>query len=208
MSSEADIEIEIFTDFVCPWCYLSTASVARLWHEYPNVKLQWRFFPLHPDTPPEGLLLAELFRGRDMTEIHDRLSRLMDEAGLAYRDRIRTFNSRLAQEMAKWAETQRAGDRLHEHLYRAYFVDEQNLADPVVLLQVVAEAGLNRDAAAEVLANRSFSAEVDADWQLARQYRISGVPCFIGGGYMLSGSQPYEELQRFVEYLQRQAAMM
>ncbi len=208
MNAEPNITLEIFTDFVCPWCYLSTAAVSRLQSNHPGIDVRWRFFPLHPDTAPEGLLLSELFGGRDMREVHERLARLMREAGLEYRDREKTFNSRLAQELAKWAETQDGGERLHGLLYRAYFVHERNLAEPEVLLQAVEEAGLDREAAARVLQDRSFAAAVDADWEQARQYRISGVPCFIGGGYMLSGCQPYEELQGFVDYLQRQAAMM
>ena len=62
--SQPDIEIEVFTDFVWPWCYLSTVSIDKLITEQ-NVKIKWAYFPLHPDTPLEGRLLTDLFRGRE-----------------------------------------------------------------------------------------------------------------------------------------------
>ena len=59
------LAVEMFTDYIWPWCYLCTVRVNRLQTEF-NIKLQIRHFPLHPETPAEGLSLAALFAGRNI----------------------------------------------------------------------------------------------------------------------------------------------
>jgi predicted DsbA family dithiol-disulfide isomerase len=153
-------------------------------------------FPLHPDTPSEGLLLKDLFAGRglDLDAMNARMKGLMDAEGLPYNRRTHTYNSRLAQELAKWADTQRGFEKIHEALYRAYFAEGQNLADKRVLLDVAQSVGLPVDEAESILDNRTFKHDVDADWQKARQDGITGVPTFVINGSKVVGAQPYEVL--------------
>jgi len=157
-------------------------------------------FPLHPETPKEGRTLADLFAGRgvDIRANYLRMKGLMDAEGLPYGERTHTYNSRLAQELGKWADTQPGGDVLHDALYRAYFVDARNIGDETVLLDIVASAGLPVDAAGEVLTTRSFREAVDADWTLSREIGVTGVPTFVCGGYGVVGAQPYEMLEQML----------
>lgn len=194
------LTIKYFIDYVCPWCYLSSAAVARLEQEFP-VDIQWVPFPLHPSTPQEGMTLDELFAGRDMSAAQAHLEKLINEAGLEYGFRNMTYNTRLAQELGKWANTQSGGKAIHTALYRAYFVEGLNLADEQVLLDTAASIGLDRNEAARVLKERPFSQAVDEDWQRARNFQISGVPAFVCEGYLLSGCQPYDELARFTRFI-------
>jgi hypothetical protein len=100
-------------------------------------------FPLHPETPVEGMALETLFAGRgvDLEAMYQRMKGLMDAEGLPYGRRSHTYNSRLAQELGKWADTVPGGGKLHDALYRAYFVDARNIGDPAVLLEIVGETG-------------------------------------------------------------------
>lgn len=195
------VALEIFADYVCPWCYLGNAVVEKLQQQYP-LKITRTPFPLHPSTPKEGLLLSEMLRGMDLEAVHQRLYALMRELGLPYGNRDKTYNSRLAQELGLWADTQADGEALHGLIYRRYFVLNQNLAEQDVLLDVVQEAGLDVDAARQVLSERSFSAAVDAAWERARRHQISSVPTFIAGGYQFSGFQPLAEMRKFIEFVQ------
>jgi len=154
------------------------------------------YFPLHPDTPAEGLLLKDLFAGRgfDLEAMHARMKGLMDAEGLPYSRRTHTYNSRLAQELAKWADSQPGFESIHNALYRAYFVDGRNIGDPEVLIDIAQSVGLPADAAREVLADRTFKDAVDADWEESRRRGITGVPSFIAGKYKVVGAQPYNVL--------------
>jgi predicted DsbA family dithiol-disulfide isomerase len=153
-------------------------------------------FPLHPDTPAEGRSIEELFRGRhiDVRAAQTRMHALMDAEGLPYGPRTHTYNSRLAQEVAKWAETKPAGEGIHDALFKAYFVDDRNIGDSAVLVDVARSVGLPASEAADVLEERRYRAGVDADWAKSREYGVTGVPTFVSGGRGVVGAQPYETL--------------
>mgnify|MGYP000049346005 FL=1 len=158
-------------------------------------------FPLHPETPQEGRSLEDLFAGRgvDLDGMYTRMKGLMDEEDLPYSHRTHTYNSRLAQELGKWADTQPGGEAIHDALYRAYFVDGVNVGDVEALLKVAAAVGLDVEAAREVLESRSFSDAVDEDWAKSRQYGVTGVPTFVAGRQGVVGAQPYEALEQLLE---------
>ena len=165
-----------------------------------NVKIEWVHFPLHPETPPEGRALATLFGGRDEDRRarHAQMKERMTAEGLPYGERTMTYNSRLAQELGKWADTQPGGEALHDALFRAYFVDARDISEPAVLLEIAERVGLPVDAAREVLEQRTFKAAVDADWALSRRYGVTGVPTFVAGRHGVVGAQPYEVLEQLV----------
>jgi predicted DsbA family dithiol-disulfide isomerase len=172
-----------------------------------GASIEWVHFPLHPETPPEGRSLEALFAGRnvDRQAMHAAMKSRMDAEGLPYGERSMTYNSRLAQELGKWADTQPGGAVLHDALFRAYFVDARDISKPEVLLDIVEKAGLPVDAAREVLEQRTFSDAVDADWALSRQYGITGVPTFVAGRYGVVGAQPYEALEELVRKAEAEA---
>jgi predicted DsbA family dithiol-disulfide isomerase len=192
--------LEVFSDYVCPWCYLSTARIERLRKEH-GVQVKFVHFPLHPDTPHEGRSLEQLFAGRgyDIPKMQAQMRARMAAEGLPYGDRKMTYNSRLAQELAKWAESQPGGAAIHDALFRAYFVDGKNIGDPQVLTEIAQALGLDRTQAREVIEKRTHKAAVDADWEKSRQYGVTGVPTFVLGDRGVVGAQPYEALEQLVK---------
>ena len=164
------------------------------------MKIEWVHFPLHADTPAEGRSLEELFRGRgyDIATMQAQMRARMQAEGLPYGDRKMTFNSRLAQELGKWADTQPGGEAIHDALFRAYFVDGRNIGDLAVLLDIAKQVGLDEAKAREVLEKRSFKAAIDADWQKSRDYGVTGVPTFVHDGKGVVGAQPYEALVELI----------
>ena len=166
-----------------------------------NVKIEWVHFPLHPETPMEGRALSALFGGReaDRKARHEQMKARMTAEGLPYGERTMTYNSRLAQELGKWADTQPGGEAIHDAFFRAYFVDARDISDVDVMLDIVKSVGLSVDAAREVLDKRTFKDAVDEDWALSRQYGITGVPTFVVGNRGVVGAQPYEALEQLVK---------
>lgn len=175
-------------------------SIERLKANYP-VSIRWIHFPLHPETPQEGQRLEDLFPGRDLKPMKERMRGLMADAGLPYGNRSHTYNSRLAQELGKWADTVEGGEAIHDFLFRAYFVDGKNISDIDELVKIAESAGLEGRAARQVLEKRSFESEVDADWQSSRQLGVTGVPTFYSNNLAVVGCQPYENLEQFVKRL-------
>jgi predicted DsbA family dithiol-disulfide isomerase len=131
--------------------------------------------------------------------MHAQMKARMAADGLPYGERTMTYNSRLAQELGKWADTQPGGEAIHDALFRAYFVEARDISQPAVLLDIVKGVGLSVDGAREVLEKRTFQSAVDADWELSRRYGVTGVPTFVVGRYGVVGAQPYEALEELVQ---------
>ena len=167
-----------------------------------DVEVALVHFPLHPETPAEGRTLAELFAGRSPEDIkasQARMKGLMEAEGLPYGTRTHTYNSRLAQELGTWADTQPGGEAYHDALYKAYFVEARNIGEPAVLVEIAESVGLSAEEARDVLQERRFQAAVDADWAKSRDYGVTGVPTFVSSGYGVVGAQPYEALAQLLE---------
>ena len=165
-------------------------------------------FPLHPDTPEKGRSLVDLFAGRQvyLDSMRQRLVSLMEAEGLEYGDRTHTYNSRLGQELAKWAERQPGGrgggggggGKIHDALYRAYFVDGVNLAKVDELVRIAESLDLSGDEARNALETRAEQEAVDRDWARSRQLGVTGVPTFMAENQAVVGAQPYETLEALV----------
>jgi predicted DsbA family dithiol-disulfide isomerase len=124
---------------------------------------------------------------------------LADEEGLPYNsERNMSYNSRLAQELAKWAESRGKGYEIHDPLFRAYFVGVKNIAKPEILLDIAGQVGLPRDEAMGALESRSFKEAVDEDWRRCAKLGVNAVPTFLVGRHALVGAHPYEELEKLV----------
>ncbi len=123
---------------------------------------------------------------------------MLAEEGLPFIERKFSYNSRLAQELAKWGEREGRGAAFNEAVFRAYFVDALNIAKSEVLLQLVEEAGLSVDQARQVLADRTFQEAVNEDWQRCHTLGVSGVPTYLSEGLGIVGAEPYERLERLV----------
>jgi predicted DsbA family dithiol-disulfide isomerase len=123
----------------------------------------------------------------------------MEAEGLPYGTRTMTYNSRLAQELGAWADTQPGGEAIHDAMFRAYFVDARDISNPDVLLEIAASVGLPADKAREVIEKRTHKEAIDADWQKSHQYGVTGVPTFVIGRNGVVGAQPYEVLEELVK---------
>jgi predicted DsbA family dithiol-disulfide isomerase len=208
------MRVEIWSDVVCPWCYVGTRrfdeAVKRLGGA--GIEVVHRAFELDPAVPPGGQDLADYlarkFGGAGRVgQIHDRLARAADDVDVDFRwegkRRVNTFD---AHRLAAWAldvagpEVQ---NDLHQRLFQAYFTDNLDLADHGVLARLAADAGLDPDPAAEALATGAYGDEVRADEHRAGEMDIHAVPTFvIEGRWAIPGAQ---DIDTFTELLERAA---
>ena len=166
-----------------------------------EIEIRWTAFPLHPDTPEEGITLEELFAGRsiDIDQVMTHLRQVADEEGLPFGERKKTYNSRLAQELGKWAESQGRGDEFHMAVFRAYFVDGKNIGKIPILTDLTVSMGLPRKEAQEALETRAFKEAVDLDWSHSRANGVTAVPTFMVNQRAAVGAQPYEALEQLMK---------
>ena len=130
--------------------------------------------------------------------MYQHMKALMDAEGLPYGMRTHTYNSRLAQELGKWADTQDGGGAIHDALFKTYFVEARNVGDAEILLEVAESVSLPKDEARKVLEQRTFKDAIDADWAKSRNYGVTGVPTFVASGRGVVGAQPYAALEQLL----------
>ena len=194
-------KLEVFTDYVCPWCYLGDSRIKKIKNEF-KVDIQLIHFPLHPETPREGRTLIELFGSNqeDIDQKNERMKELMILENLPYKNRTHTYNSRLAQEIGAWAQSIDNETSIHDNFFEAYFVQGLNVGLESVILDVVSKSGLNPEEARKVIKNRLFMKNIDDDWNKSRNYGVTGVPTYVYQKQSMVGAQPQENLVEFLNH--------
>ena len=201
------MQIEVFSDVVCPWCYLGhrrfTAALEQVGVDPSTVR--WRAFQLDPTATAEPQDLKASLEAKygpgSFDGMTGRLTALGPDVGIDYRfDLAKRVSTRDAHRLIAWSSGQPQGQGpLVDRLFQAYFTEGANIADHAVLADLADGAGYDAPAAAVALAGDDFGAEVDRDLAEARELGVSGVPSFVlSGQYMVSGAQDTETFVRLL----------
>ncbi len=200
------MDIEIWSDINCPWCYLGKRRLETALAEFEHgsdVAVIWRSFELDPDSPAEipgnGVtVLAEKYgipieRARAMEE---NLTELAAADGLKYDlERARIGSSFDAHRLVHLAKRDDLQDAMKERLFRARFTEGLLISDPETLVRLATEVGLAEGEVRATLASDAFAGEVREDEVTAQQIGISGVPMFVvDRAFGMSGAQQPDQL--------------
>jgi predicted DsbA family dithiol-disulfide isomerase len=204
----APLSIEVWSDVVCPWCYLGKRRIEKALEQFDHrddVELRWRSFELDPHAPEEreqssAEHLADKYgMSVDQAEqTNDQMTQLAASEGLEYHlDRARGGNSFAAHRLIQRALEDGRQDAMKERLMRAYFTDGEPIGDPETLRKLAVEVVVDGEAA---LTDGRYADAVRADEQLAARIGIRGVPYFVlNRRYGVSGAQPPELLLQALE---------
>jgi predicted DsbA family dithiol-disulfide isomerase len=205
------VRLEVWSDVVCPWCYIGEHRLARALDRSPHgadVEVVWRPFQLDPRAPTEPQPVrdayARKFGGPDAAQqVIARITAVAEAEGLPIDlDRAQRANTFDAHRLMAWARPHGHQGALGAALFRAYFVDGAGVADRAVLADLAAEVGLPRTGAADLLASDALVDEVRADLERARVLGITAVPSFeFPGGFVLPGAQEPEVFERILDRL-------
>ena len=205
------MQVEIWSDLVCPWCYLGKRRFERALESFGHrdeVTVVYRSFELDPSAPA-GVTTATVERLADkygMTaQQADDAQRQMEQRaaqdGLEFRmDGLRSGNTRDAHRLLHLAKAHGVQAALAERLHRAYFTEQASIFDHSSLTELAVEAGLDRDDVTRVLASQEYGDAVDTDEEMARALGANGVPLFIiDRRYGISGAQPPEVIEQVLD---------
>ena len=211
------VEVEIWADVVCPWCYLGKRRFERALDSFPHrdkVQVVYRSFELDPAAPrgvtrPTVQVLAEKYRmSPAQAEVAQRqMAQRAAGDGLTFRmANLRSGNTRDAHRLLQLAKASGRQDEMMERLQRAHFTEQDSIFDDESLTRLAVEAGLDRDAVASVLASDQYSDHVETDEAMARALGATGVPLFVvDRRYGISGAQPAETITEVLERAWREA---
>ncbi len=116
------INFKIFSDYICPFCYIGKGIVDQLKKEYA-IDDTWVSYELHPETPPAGMLLSERFKGYDLSSFYNQLRERGKEVGVVFGTHTLLSNSRLALMASEYARDKNRYDSFHENIFHAYFTE-------------------------------------------------------------------------------------
>ncbi|HSP58764.1 MAG TPA: DsbA family protein [Halomonas sp.] len=203
--TSARITLDVFSDYVCPFCYLELPELDAVLERFGDeITLRWWAFELRPDPVPT--------LDPDGDYLHDIWARavypMAAERGMTLRLPKRQPRSRLAHEASAWADAEQAdkAEALRRGLFREFFEDSLDLADPQALVDLARDLGLDGEALHEALVEGRYREQVLADQRQAQALGIGGVPGLrfsIDGEHagILEGAQPRRQLLLAVERL-------
>lgn len=205
------MRIDIFSDTVCPWCFIGKRRLERaLGGELPEgLEIQWRAFQLNPDMPSEGMdrkaYLEAKFGGPEgARRVYDQIVLAGQGEGIEFQFKSipRTPNSVQSHRLIRFAMTKGKEDEVVERLFNGYFLEGKDIGDDQVLTEIAEASGLPREEVEAFLAGDEYREEILGEDLYARQQGINGVPCFIfNGRYALSGAQDPAILRQVIDSL-------
>ena len=192
-AAESNISVDAWFDARCPWCYIGKVrldrAVSRFHAKHPDtlVEIRHRSFFLAPQMPAryaggEAEYLHE-FEGVPMEQARRTPAVLekvaaSDEIALSF-DGLRLGNTRPAHRVFQFASANGAGEAFLERLFKAYFVEHEDLASPEVLGAIAEAAGLDRAAGARAATDETWDAVMTREWRRAQMLGATGVPYFL-----------------------------
>jgi predicted DsbA family dithiol-disulfide isomerase len=209
------MRIDIWSDLVCPWCYVGKRRFEKALARFDNrdqVHIVHRSFQLNPAAPRDGtssrreMLMRKYRRSPDqVVEMDARMTETAAAEGLEFHlEATLTGNTFDAHQLVHLGQARGLQDAVVERLFRAYFTEQQSLFDRETLVHLGGDAGLNRDEAAAALSDNRYADAVETDIEIAHRLGVTGVPFFvINDRYGISGAQAPET---FLDVLQRAAA--
>jgi len=215
------MEIDIFSDTICPWCFIGKRRLERALAERPqtDLSIRWRAFQLNPDMPAGGMdrgrYLEQKFGGASNAEaIYDQVRAAGETEGIefAFERMKRTPNTIDSHRLIRYAgqKAQQGQGRqgaVVQALFDAYFLRAEDIGDPEVLAAAAAEAGLDAEESRVFLAGDAEAEAVRAEDASARQAGISGVPCFLfNGQHALAGAHAPEVLHQLFDLANQEDA--
>jgi predicted DsbA family dithiol-disulfide isomerase len=208
------IRLDIFSDPVCPWCYIGKANLDRALEAHADhpFRIEWHPFQLNPDMPSEGVdkhdYLAAKFGEDRLVQMHLRLKEASRAAGAEIDpDTPRRMPNTLdAHRLIHWAGLEGRQTAVVSAVMRAYWREGRDIGNEGVLADIAAAAGMDRAVTARLLASDADADDIRARDADARAKGVSAVPTFlIAQQYVVSGAQPPDVWSRVIEELVEKA---
>ena len=198
------MQIDVFSDTICPWCFIGKRRLERALaaRPQPGLEIRWRAFQLNPDMPPGGMdrqdYLAAKFGGaQGARQVYDRVRAAGESEGIAFAFEAigRTPNTIDSHRLIRLAQDSDRGDQVVEALFKAYFLGGEDIGDREILVAAAAASGMDAQDVRAFLESDAGADAARTEDARAREIGIQGVPTFIlGGKYSLSGAHEPEVL--------------
>ena len=173
------INIKVFSDFACPFCYIGFSIADRLRKENKDVSIQYFPYELDPDMPIGGGDLTDSIPQEQIDMSYKRIERLGKEYGLIYNNKIKKFNTTRLHKAALYAETVGKFYEFSKEAFRYIFEFGKNVGDPLIINEIGLYVGLNIIEMNEKIDKGEFDTQMEEAKKLSEDYNIESIPTFI-----------------------------
>ncbi len=184
-----ELQVTVYSDYICPFCYLGHHRLQRLRDTY-DLKINWCFLEIHPETSAEGEPIDSLdYPSQQWQQMINNLKRIAKEENIPLAELNFTTNSKDALLLSEAAK-QCGRDsfyKLHEKLFTAYFVDGKNIGERNVLIEIAESCNIDKTTIDTAWSDKKHQQRLLANFDSARKHNIQSVPSFVFGDKVLTG---------------------
>ena len=184
-----ELKVTVFSDYICPFCYVGHHRLMRLRDEY-DLKINWCFIEIHPETSAKGEPVTSLAYPSDQwNQLMQNLEAVAREESIAMAEHTFTTNSKDALLLSEAAKTQGRETfyNLHEKLFSAFFVENKNIGDRCILRELAKDSGIDDNIIESAWQDKKYQQRILNNYYEARHHEIQAVPTFIFGKRKLTG---------------------
>jgi predicted DsbA family dithiol-disulfide isomerase len=184
-----ELKITVYSDYICPFCYLGHHRLKRLRDSY-DLKINWCFLEIHPETAKEGEPIDSLNYPSEQWQLMlANLQRIAEEENIALAKLSFITNSKDALLLAEASKQCGANIfySLHEKLFSAYFVNSKNIADRNVLKKIAESCNIAKEIIDSAWSDEKYQQRLLENFNSARKHNIQSVPSFVFGDRVLTG---------------------
>lgn len=189
----------VFSDYICPFCYVGDVRLERLREDY-DLRINWCFLELHPETPPEGMDTSSLgYSDQRWQLMMDNLSRLAQEEGITFRPQTFTTNSHKSLLLAEAAREDGVDVfyALHRRIFEAFFTAGRNIADQTVLEELARDAGVSDEVLSRAWTDVRYEERLEQYRAAARELHVNATPTvFFGEQQRIDGALSLEVFKK------------
>ncbi|WP_433629942.1 DsbA family oxidoreductase [Chryseobacterium cucumeris] len=205
------MKIEIWSDVMCPFCYIGKNNFEQALNKLPfkdEVEVEWKSFQLDPTLDPNKTQdTIQYFREKkgvaepQAAQMLGQVTQMGKGAGIDFNfGKTLITNTFSAHKLLHLAKKHNKSNEMEETLFIAHFIDGKNVGDIEVLVDLAESLGIDKEEARQAVTTDQLDYEVNQDIQEARNNGISGVPFFVlNGKYAVSGAQPAEVFENALQ---------
>ncbi len=196
-AEKPELRVTVFSDVICPFCYIGAARLDRLRDEY-DLRVNWCFLEIHPETPAAGMPVSQLdYDPQRWQTMMMALSKLAEDDGLVFAEHDFTTNSRQALLLAEAAKEQgrEVFYALHNALFAAFFTNKKNIGDTQLLKRLAANAGMSEENVQSAWSEPRFTERLKQFQVVAQELGVKATPTIFIGEQRLDGAVPLKQLR-------------
>ncbi|CTQ62372.1 putative DsbA family dithiol-disulfide isomerase [Labrenzia sp. EL_208] len=210
MNATPPLTVDVVSDVMCPWCFIGKRRLETALRSVPqlNVDVRWHPFQLDATLPKSGKdrqqYLDDKFGGKENADaVYSRIKETGAEEGINFAfDKIKLSPNTLdSHRLILWSRSDNVQSDVVERLFKAYFLDGEDLTKAATLVRISEEAGMQSDLVEQLLETETDLDKTEAQITRASESGISGVPCFIiDGRFVLAGAEKPETIAAALQH--------